>query len=137
MERVELCACGHTIYDHLGHKYGEFADQVRAQIGEGDCERNKCVCAGFNSVGSIVDARRFRGAPDPVLNVGALHPLTRSLRKYIRDGSTVEWNVLSCDRCHVTDLDPDQIIPWMSYVLCPTCFGQGMQDLTANRIVEP
>lgn len=86
---------------------------------------------------SIVDARKFRGAPDPVLNAGANHPLTKNLRKYVAEGGTPEWLTLMCDRCYVTDLTPDKIVPWMSWVLCPECFGQTMTEHVDNRLVAP
>ncbi len=133
-EKSGLCACGHSYFDHLGYKYQEHAAVIREKVGPNDCERGTCVCHGYNEVGFITDARKFRGAPDPILNAGAMHPLTRSLRRYQEDGHTVDWGVLMCDRCYATDLEPSQVIPWQSYILCPDCFGDSMRDWAGHRL---
>jgi hypothetical protein len=124
----EVCACGHSIYDHKAHKLGVEAERFREAEGT-DCERPGCVCAIFNSVLETSDARVFRSPTNGVYNFGPKHPLTLAVKR-VQESNKVfmEWHTIFCDECY-EEISPDAMTPVNDGLYCDTCLGSVLATL--------
>lgn len=127
-EMSEVCACGHSVYDHKGHRLGDQAERFRDQDGT-DCERKGCVCLMFNSVLETSDARVWRSPAHPYYNAGIQHPLVQGLQR-VKESERVfiRWHTLYCDSCF-TEMEPTEATPVNDSLYCDDCVGAAMAPI--------